>query len=757
MGMFKLSLKKFSLYYVVVTLFCFAFAEAVNAKDIRIALRAHQGSVKSLSLWQATADHLSKHIPEHRFILVPFENIGVMNQAVSRGDYQVVLTNPSATVEYQLLYGYEPLVSLVNKRHGKGYSKFGSVIFTLSNRTDINSFKDLKNKSLISVDELAFGGWRVAWKEFLKEGINPYDYFKEIQFAGGAQQEVVYAVMAKKGDIGVVRTNMLERLAASGKIDLKDFKVLGQKKTKGFPFLHSTDLYPEWAFSASQDIEPKLKNKIAQTLLSIAETDKAAVNAMYKGWVLPLDYSPVDRLLKELKVGPYNIATMGAYERLVSQYGIIFFSFMMFLFLLLFAFIYVLKLNKQILSAKEALKKEADMTSNLERQLMHSQRIESLGQLTGGIAHDFNNMLASIMGYTELAISSKAIKNDKKVVGYLEQVLTASSKSSDLINQMLAFSRVEEDRDEQEDVLISSLVSDVYLLLKPILPSSIHLSTEDFDKKLFVNINLSMMTQVIMNLYLNAKDAMVNNNGSISFSVDVVNYDALEKFCNSCHQDVRGEFIAISITDDGCGILADSIEHLFDPFYTTKEVGKGTGMGLSMVHGIVHKYDGHIFVESVIDKGTTIKILLPKKVKSEKLTIPTTVLEKTIDTSNSRNALIMVVDDEVSLTIYLKELLQNKGFKVVSFNDSEKALSYFKENVNDVDLVITDQTMPILSGIDMAGKMIEYANDLPIILCSGFSETLTVEVREHSKIRQFLEKPIQSNKLLETIYLILNN
>ena len=748
-----IKLKHVQLFIIFIAI---ALSPTANAKDIRIALRAHQGASVALAQWQPTADYLSRKIPGYHFIMVPFTNISEMNQAVSSGDFQFNLTNPSSAIEYFNRYGSQPLVTLVNKRQGKGYSQFGSVIFTRSTQRDIKKLQDLKGKTFIAVDEQAFGGWRVAWYELLKNDINPFDDFKLIKFARGTQQGVVDAVLSGEADAGTVRTDMLERMAARGEINLSDVKILGQKKKNNFPFLLSTDLYPEWLFSTVGKVDKSLQEAVTKELLLITMHDNAAASGKYVKWIPPLDYSPVDQLLKELNVGPYNIATMGAYKRVVTQYGYAISIAIIIFTLISVAFIYLLHLNRKILVAQKSLKEEIVVRSNLERQLMHSQRVESLGHLTGGIAHDFNNMLASIIGYTELSMLSDTVKNDEKVMGYLNQVITASNNSSDLIKQMLAFSRTEGATGTRADILISNLVNDIYRLLKPVLPSSINLVTKPFDKSIFVNTDSGMITQVIVNLYLNAKDAMQNSHGEISLAIDVVSFDTLDTFCTSCHQDIRGDFVSVSVKDNGSGINADNIAHLFDPFFSTKDVGKGTGMGLSMVHGIVHKLDGHILVDSEVGKGTTITILLPKTDKSKKNTSPVNLLANNQDKSRNINHHIVVVDDEVSLTVYLSEMLKQQGFKVSSFNHSEKALGFIKDNSEDIDLVITDQTMPFLTGVELSEKMNNDSKGVPVIICSGFSKTIIDDIGLTQNIKFILSKPIQSDELLEKIYSSLN-
>ena len=439
---------------------------------------------------------------------------------------------------------------------------------------------------------------------------------------------------------------------------------------------------------------------------------------------------------------------MDAYKRLVSQYGIIVIVIIVFVSLLILVVLHVLRLNKKILQAKELLEKESEISRKLEMQLLHSKRIESLGTLTGGIAHDFNNMLASILGYTELALNTKKVKEDTKLTKYLSQVIESSRKSAELVTQMLTFSKTETDNDKKEAIPVSFLINNVRQFLQPIIPSNISLIIKEPHNELFINANTDMMTQVLMGLYLNAKDAVDNENGTISIGFKAISFSESDEICSSCHQYIIGDYIEVSVEDSGCGINAELIEHLFEPFFTTKEIGKGVGMGLSVVHGVTHKCNGHILVDSKRGKGTIVKILLPKiDIKKN------TELQDNINNAsiNNNNHHIIIVDDEVSFTIYLSEILKKQGFRVTSFNDSQKSLTYIKENIGEVDLVLTDQTMPDLTGFDLSKKILALKNDLPIILCSGYSEGLYEKVKSELNTVVYLDKPIQSDKLIKEI------
>lgn len=326
-------LKLLSIVFLLACGIVIAHASA-QEKTIRIALRAHSGVEQADAKWGATAEYLNQAVPGYRFELVPFVHNSALIQAVSQGGFDFVLTNPSAYVELEMRYGAKSLVTLVNKRQGHGYMQFGSVIFTRADRQDINELKDIKNKSFMAVDEAGFGGWRVAWQELLRNGIDPLRDLKELRFAGGLQENVVYAVREAKVDVGAVRTDMLERMAERRLIDLAEFKVLGKKTQRDFPFLLSTQLFPEWSFAKTATTENSLAVLVSRALRSIPPDSKAAVDGKYMGWVQSLDYTPVQELLKELRVGPYHLTSHNLLATIWSDYYYILVAIFVFLVLL---------------------------------------------------------------------------------------------------------------------------------------------------------------------------------------------------------------------------------------------------------------------------------------------------------------------------------------------------------------------------------------------------------------------------------------
>lgn len=373
-------------------------------------------------------------------------------------------------------------------------------------------------------------------------------------------------------------------------------------------------------------------------------------------------------------------------------------------------------------------------TQRLQTQLQQAQKMEAIGQLTGGIAHDFNNILASIIGYTELALERFVTDESGKLKDYLNEVHRAGTRAKDLIAQMLAFSRSK--HGELISLNMQPLINETTKLLRPTIPTSIELKYDMHDVS-NINADPIQMQQVIMNLCINARDA-VGKHGFINIKLYEKSLDSA--FCDSCHKSFSGNYLVLSVSDSGHGISKDLIERIFEPFFTSKEVGAGTGMGLSMVHGIVHHHSGHIIVHSEIDKGTDFQIFFP-------------VITNVIDVSvmDKINKTILIVDDEESVARFLEALLKNVGYSVIVQTDSRSALKYFKSNGDGIDLVFSDQTMPRMSGLEMAKEILKLKSDVPIILATGHSTEVDKEVAIGAGISAYLNKPFDTKALLEKV------
>ena len=388
----------------------------------------------------------------------------------------------------------------------------------------------------------------------------------------------------------------------------------------------------------------------------------------------------------------------------------------------------------------------------LEQKLFQSQKMEAVGQLTGGIAHDFNNILASILGYTNLAIKHCVQDKESKLANYLDEIKHGGERARDLIEQMMIYSRVRPSVVSNID--LQPVVEQSLRLLRPALPSNIDIYTRFSELTPKINFDPAQLEQIIMNLCINARDA-IETSGSIDIDVETASYH--EHACDSCHAVISGDFVVLSVRDSGTGIDIEMSNRIFEPFFTTKEVGRGTGMGLSMVHGIMHEFGGHILVDSTVGKGTDFLLLFPiidaELNESEKYA----QAEKNELDAEHHVGVIMVVDDEPSVASYTGELLESHGYEVIVVTDSLLALDTFRMAPKDIDIVITDQTMPGITGLELARELLSLRPDIPIIITTGFSGVLNEEVAEEQGLRAYFNKPVDSYALLNKINNILSS
>lgn len=388
----------------------------------------------------------------------------------------------------------------------------------------------------------------------------------------------------------------------------------------------------------------------------------------------------------------------------------------------------------------------------LEQKLFQSQKMEAIGQLTGGIAHDFNNILASILGYTNLAIKRCVQDKESKLANYLDEIRHGGERARDLIEQMMTYSRVIPGVALNID--LQPVVEQSLRLLRPTLPSNIDIYTGFAELTPKINFDPAQLEQIIMNLCINARDA-IEASGSIDIDVETASYH--EQSCVSCHDVISGDFVILSVRDSGTGIDIEMYNRIFEPFFTTKEVGRGTGMGLSMVHGIMHEFGGHIFVDSTVGEGTAFVLLFPIiDTEFNESEIHVQAEENELDAEH-RAGVIMVVDDEPSVANYMGELLGSHGYEVIVMTDSLLALDTFRMAPKDIDIVITDQTMPGITGLELARELLSLRPDMPIIISTGFSGVLNEEVAEEEGIRAYFNKPVDSYALLNKINNILSS
>ncbi|HRP95056.1 MAG TPA: ATP-binding protein [Rhodocyclaceae bacterium] len=380
----------------------------------------------------------------------------------------------------------------------------------------------------------------------------------------------------------------------------------------------------------------------------------------------------------------------------------------------------------------------------LEAKLRQAQKMESIGHLCGGIAHDFNNILSVILGYTELCRMPDPARPTATIGEMIDEIHLAASRARDLVAQLLAFSR--SDEASADTVIVAPIVREVLKLLRSTFPATIAIDVAMDENLPGVRISPVQLHQVLMNLGINARDA-IGEKGRMAVRVAAVRLASLAT-CASCHGDFHGDFVRIAIHDDGRGIRPEDLPRIFEPFFTSKEVGKGSGLGLSVLHGIVHAAGGHIEVDSAPGRGSEFRVYLPAFANNCQSSPGATV-----DAPQPLPQLtghVMLVDDEAAIVDSVGALLERAGCTVTSCTDPQAALRRFRANPKDFDLLITDQSMPGLVGTELADACLALRPELPIILCTGSSQAIGAAA-ESIGIRRLLQKPVAAATLSQLV------
>lgn len=366
----------------------------------------------------------------------------------------------------------------------------------------------------------------------------------------------------------------------------------------------------------------------------------------------------------------------------------------------------------------------------VEARLVQAHKMEAIGTLAGGIAHDFNNILGVILGYTELAKEDAPLGS--RFASGLDQVLIAGNRAKDLVKQILAFSRQTEM--ERFPLQLQPIIKEAVKMLRASIPTTIDIQ-ENIDLSCgLVLADPTQIHQILMNLCANANHAMEKSGGILK--IELRRTDVGNDVLGANVPLKPGQYIELVVSDTGVGIGLDIIQKVFDPYFTTKELGKGTGMGLAIVHGIITEYGGAVTVESELQHGTTFHVYFPKAEKAELETV------KKTEEIYSGKGNILFVDDEELLICLGKDMLERLGYDVTVRQSSIDALSTFQNDPYAFDVVITDQTMPGITGADLSRRILQIRPDIPIILCTGHSNLVDEVSAKSIGIKEFVMKPL---------------
>ncbi len=718
----------------------------INSKSqqIKVGVMAIRGIEITQKKWQPTLDYLSETIPGHTFELVPLE-FNTMEEIIANRQVDFVLPNPGMYVELEWVYGARRIATLKNLRLGQPYTQFGAVIFRHSDRNEIQDLKDLKNKTFMAVNEIAFGGWQMAWETLKEAGIDPYRQFKDLQF-GGSHDAVVYAVRDGLVDVGTVRTDTLERMALEGKINLNDFVILHQQNQPQFPFALSTKLYPEWPFAVMPHTPVTLAEDVAIALIEMPPDHPAANAGGYQGWTIPANYQPCHETLRNLRVRPYENWGKVSLRQVLYQYR----------YWLIFVGFSTVGLSYGLLYLAERKRNEAELrtiNADLENRVKTrtvelekaKQKAEvanfAKSEFLSNMSHELRTPLNGILGYAQI------LKRSQNLTASQSQGLNTIQKSGEhlltLINDILDLSKIEARKMELylNELHFPTFLEGVVGIIKMrALEKEILFRYEpSHDLPIGIKADEKRLRQVLLNLLGNA--IKFTDRGEVQLKINT-------NYIDSNHTKIRFEII-----DTGVGMTAEQMTQIFQPFEQVGDVkrrGEGTGLGLTITRQLVELMGGELQVNSTIGQGSTFGFESEFTVL---LKAPDTQLETTdkIVAYQGKKQTILVVDDKLENRLVLQNMLEPLGFNIVLGEDGQQEVELAQKI--KPDLILTDLVMPNKTGFEAIKEIrqIPEIEQIPIIAVSASVMDTDLKQSKIAGCDNFLPKPVDENKLLNVL------
>ncbi len=687
----------------------------VDPESVNIGVLNSVSDEDTLEKWQSTADYLTASIEGHTFTIIPLDYEEVTS-SVQNDEVDFVITNPNIYVELSVTSGVNSIATLNNEYA----ASYGSVIFTSTN-TDIIDFTNLNGKSFAAVDEESFGGWLAAYKELLDRDINPNKDLESISFVG-EDYEVVLKVLQGEYDAGSVRTGVLEEMDSNGLIDLRNVRVISERSID-YPLLLSTQLYPEWPISKTDHVSQELGEQVAYSLLSLEETDQAAIDASINGWTVPGNYQDVHTTLKLLTVTPYE--NYGD----VSFYNSIYYN-RLFLIIITIALFIIISFTFYLLQARKVMVGLTKKSQDMEK--IANEANEAKGEFLANMSHEIRTPMSAIIGLSSLLENTELSPRQKE---YNTKLKSSAVNLLGIIENILDYSKIDAKQMKMEsidfelnDVLynLSNVVA-----LKAVEKGIEFLFDIDGDLPKKYNGDPLRLGQVLINVVTNA--IKFTEYGQV-----VLNISRSEKV------------IDFKIIDSGIGMTQEQIDKIIQPFAQadssfTRRYG-GTGLGLTITNQLIGLMGGQLEISSTPGVGSTFSFSLPLEIIEEK--------QELIMPEKMQNLNILIVDDnEISLKI-LSEICKSLNFNPYAVSSPEEAIKVLKNKTFDPDLLVLDYVMPNMNGVELVSELKKLKllkKKQSILMISAFGEEKLVNQALSAGITEFLDKPINPSFFYNTV------